>query len=76
MLDFSFADWNGILTFLDAHDFTSYFDGTDVENLWLYLKNLLQQTLNHFVPKVTLRFHQWPKWFTPTLQHQLIVFIP
>ena len=47
------------------------FDGTDVQFLWLYLKKLLQQALDHFVPKVTLRRHQRPKWFTPILQHQL-----
>ena len=39
--------------------------------LWLYVRKLLQQALDHFVAKVTLRCHQWPKWFTPTLQHQL-----
>ena len=71
VLDFSHADWDGILTFLETHDFTSYFDSTDVEALWFYLKNLLQQALDHYVPKVTLRSHQQPKWFTLTLQHQL-----
>ena len=71
VLDFSHADWDGMLNFLGTHDFTSYFDGTDIEFLWLYLKKLLQQALDRFVPKVTLRHHQRPKWFTPTLQHQL-----
>ena len=71
MLDYSHADWDGFLTFLESHDFTSYFNDTDVEALWLYLKNLLRQALNLFVPRVTLRSHQRPKWFNSTLQHQL-----
>lgn len=50
VLNFSKADWNGILNFLEAHDFTLYFDSTDVEALWLYLKNLIQQVLDYFVP--------------------------
>jgi len=66
--DYSHTDCNG---FLASHDFTSYFDITDVGALWLYLKKLLQQALNQFLPKVTLKSHQWPKWFTSTLQHQL-----
>ena len=58
MLDFSHVDWDGMLNVLGTHDFASYFDGTDVEVLWLYLKKLLQQALDHFVAKVTLRCHQ------------------
>ena len=71
VLDFSQADWDGMLNFLGTHGFTSYFDGTDAKFLWFYLKKLLQQALDHFVPKMTLERHQRPKWFTPSLQHQL-----
>ena len=61
VLDFSHEDWDGMLNFLGTHDFTSYFDRTDIEFLWLYLKKLLQQALDHFVPKATLRGYQQPK---------------
>ena len=71
VLDYSHADWNGFLSFLESHDFTSYFNGTDVEALWLYLKNLLQQALNLFILRVTHRSHQQPKWFNSTFQYQL-----
>ena len=71
VFDYSHADWNGFLTFLESHNFTSYFGISDVEALWSYLKNLLQQALNQNVPRITLKSRQQPKWFTPALRHQL-----
>jgi len=41
--DYSHADgWNDFLAFLASHDFTLYFDITDVEALWLHLGSYYQ----------------------------------
>ena len=33
VFDYSHADWDGLLAFLESHDFTSFFGGTDVDAL-------------------------------------------
>ena len=57
--------------FILHYDFSPYFQLTDVEALWKYLKQALIDAVEANVPKLFIRKHQRPKWFTPTIQHRL-----
>ena len=69
--DYSKANWDGLLLFLQSQDYTDYFNTSNVEILWSFLKHLIYQALSMFVPRITIKAHQRPKWFTSSLQHQL-----
>ena len=39
--------------------------------MWSSIKLIIQQAMDLFIPKVKLRSHQFPKWFTPDIRHRL-----
>ena len=41
----------------------------DIEFIWSIIKNAIYSGMNLFIPKVRLRKHQFPRWFTPELRH-------
>ena len=41
----------------------------DIEFIWSIIKNAIYSGMNLFIPKVRLRKHQFPRWFTPVLRH-------
>lgn len=65
------ADWEGMLSCLLQHDFNSILQYEDIEYVWSQLKHVVGDVVESFVPKVSLRSHQYPKWFTPALRHEL-----
>ena len=50
-------------------DTISSLDG--VEMIWSKLKDINVNAISHFAPKVRLRSHQFPKWFTPEIRHHI-----
>ena len=40
-----------------------------VEYIWLFIKNIIHAGMNLFIPKVRIRKHQYPFWYTPELRH-------
>ena len=70
-LNLTKADWNGMLDFLNTHDFTSYFEMCDIESLWSYLKQIIFEAIHLLTPRVSSRFYERPKWFTSDLRHKL-----
>ena len=71
ILNFTKADWNGMLDFLSTHDFTSYFEMCDTESMWSYLKQIILEAIHLFTPRVSSRSYERPKWFTSDLRHKL-----
>ena len=70
-LDFSKADLTGLSSFLMDTDFSCCFQSRDVELVWSVIKHSILTAMHKFIPKVKLRSHQRPKWFTPDIQHHL-----
>ena len=69
--DYSKANWDGFLHYLQSQDYTDYLNTSNVKTLWSSLKHLIYQALSMFVPIITIKAHHCPKWFTFALQHQL-----
>ena len=68
VFDFAKADFVSLSDYLLEHD---YYKITDINSLWSYLSDLLNTTINCFVPKVTIRNSSQPKWFNLQIHHQL-----
>ena len=58
-------------TFLLNSNISQCLDINDVETVWSIIKTLVYKAMAINIPKFKLRAHQYPKWFTPPLRHQL-----
>ena len=61
----------GLCSFLENSDINHCFLSCDVDHVWSSIKLIIQQAMDLFIPKVKLRSHQFPKWFTPDIRHHL-----
>ena len=71
VFDFSKANLTGLSSFLMDTDFSCCLQSRNVELVWSVIKHSILTAMHKFTPKVTLRSHQRPKWFTPGIQHHL-----
>ena len=64
--DFNKADWFRFITLKngDAHYYS-----TNVETVWVRLKDLLSQAMEVYIPKKRHQSHHRPQWFTSEIQH-------
>ena len=69
VFDFPKANYNGILSYLFDFDYSSCLHSQDVDSIWDIIKNSIYTAMNTFIPKVRLRRHQFPCWYTPELRH-------
>ena len=69
VFDFPKANMPGLCSFLENSDFSHCFLSCDVDHVWSSIKLIIQQAMDLFIPKVKLRSHQFPKWFTPDIRH-------
>ena len=69
VFDFPKADYESICSFLMDADFSHCLQSEDVEYIWLSIKNIILAGMNLFIPKVRIRKHQYPFWYTPELRH-------
>ena len=69
VFDFPKADFEGLCSFLLDADFNPCLQSDDIEFVWSSLKNMIYTGMNLFIPKVRIRRHQFPRWFTPELHH-------
>lgn len=70
VFDFPKADWEGLSNFLLDQDFSWCDMEDDVEIIWSGIKTSILLGMDRFIPKVRLKRHQFPKWFTPALRHK------
>ena len=63
------ADYNSLCSFLHDFDFTSCLLSHDVDSVWNSIKSAIYEGMNLFIPRVRLRRHQYPRWFTPERRH-------
>ena len=69
VFDFPKANYDGILSYLFDFDYTSCLQSHNVEFVWLTIKNSIYTAMDIFIPKVRLRHHQFPCWYTSELRH-------
>lgn len=69
--DYSKADWEGLLNHLLDTDFSALYTTKDVDAAWSLLRDTITNATNRYIPKVCIRSHQRPKWFTSDVQHLL-----
>ena len=67
--DFSKANYNGIQTYLLDFDYSTCLQSQDTETIWHTIKSSIRNAMDMFIPKVKLRRHQFPCWYTPELRH-------
>ena len=69
VFDFTKADFASLCSYLMDTDFSPCLLSNDIEFIWSIIKNAIYSGMNLFIPKVRLRKHQFPRWFTPELRH-------
>ena len=69
--DFSKGDYEGLSYFLANCDFSDCYNSDDVEFIWFIIKGYIISAMELYIPKVKVRSHQYPKWFTAHLRHQV-----
>lgn len=69
VFDFPKANYDGILSYLFDFDYSQCLLSQDVESIWCTIKNSIYNAMTMFIPKVRLRRHQFPCWYTPELRH-------
>jgi len=68
-------DSDGMVNQLLDVDFEFCYQDTDVDSVWLDIKSLLVDSVNQFTPKVRMRSHPHPKWFTSEIRHKLNIVL-
>ena len=70
VFDNSKADWEGLCNYLLDQDFGTCYNDEGVELIWCAIRQIVPMAMNIYIPKVRLRRHQLPKWFSPDLRHR------
>lgn len=69
--DYARGDIDGLVSYLLERGFDSCLNSVDIESSWHSFKNILLQACDKFIPKIKLRRHAYPKWFTKEICHQI-----
>lgn len=69
VFDYQKADWVGLCDYLLDSDLESCYEFDDVELIWATIKLTIIPAMDIFIPKVWLKKHEHPHWFTPGLRH-------
>ena len=70
VFNYSKANWGGLCNYLLDQDFSICYEDKDMELIWCRIKQVVTSVMNICIPKVCLRRHQFPKWFSPHLHHR------
>ena len=70
-LDYSRANYEGMCNYLLEFDFSKCLNSTDVEVIWLLLKNAITSAISLFTPAYVVHHSPHPKWFTREIRHQI-----
>ena len=71
MLHFSKCDYDSLNNYFLDIGFTPCFVYDNVNSSWQLFKSIILEATSFFIPKVKLKSHQPPKWFTPTMRHNV-----
>ena len=70
-LNYSKADWNGLIQYLSEFDFSPLLHIYNLDSLWDQLKQILLNSAALFIPKIKAKSSPNPPWFTPSIRHHL-----
>ena len=67
------TDDEGLYQFFINSDLTNLYNCSDVNQVWTLVRDLVTTGMDQFIiiPKVRLKFNQYPKWFSPQMRHQV-----
>ena len=64
-------DLSRICSFLLDYNFKPCFLSDNVDFVWLYIKQVISQAVDLFVPTIYLCSNPHPKWFSSTIRHNI-----
>ena len=56
-------------------ELTNLYNCSDFNQVWTFVRDLITTGMDQFIPKVRLKFDQYPKWFSPQMRYQVIVSV-
>ena len=69
--DYSKADFEGLDACIFNSNLVEYLISQDVEYMWSKIFSTISDAMDMCIPKFYLHSHQFPKWFSAELRHQL-----
>lgn len=69
-LIYSKANYDTMCSFLLKFDFSGVYRSSDVETIWLLLRNAITTAIQMFTPLCTPSKSHHPKWFTKDIRHK------
>ncbi len=67
--DYTKADFDRMCSSLMDHNFADFLQSEDIDDLWFYLKSVIREAVDKYVPQVRISNSNSPKWFTPDIRH-------
>ena len=71
IFDYSKADYPGLINYLFHIDFSIFEQLSDIDSIWLFIKDSISSGMDLFIPKIRTRSSQFPKWYTSNIHHQI-----
>ena len=71
MYDYTKANYEGLNSCILDSDISHCFNSQNIETVWTIIKTAVFKVMSANIPKLRLRAHQYPKWFSPELRHEL-----
>ena len=68
LYNFNKADYTAMQSFLTTYDWVNLFDKLDVESMWLFFCNVLNDAVKKYVPVNLRKTNCMPKWMTKKTQ--------
>ena len=66
---FHHANWEDMNQYSYSNNFSQIFNSRDIKFIWEQLKVAIHNATNMFVPKVSTRIANQPRWFTPFISN-------
>ncbi|XP_065895940.1 uncharacterized protein [Dysidea avara] len=71
IFDYSKANYLGLINYLSHIDYTTCEQLSDIDSIWLFIKNNITRGMDLFIPKIRTSSSQFPKWYTSNIRHQI-----
>jgi len=69
--DYNGTNWEDMNQFLSQYDFTLALNSNNSEFIWLHLKTASNSALNLYVPRISVKESNQPRWFNPEIRHKI-----
>ena len=69
--NYSNVNWEEMNHFLSQYDFTVALNSNNTEFIWFYLKTALNAAIDLYVPRISIKESNQPKWFNSEIRHKI-----